>query len=202
MGVSEQDSSNLRESLSSLVSLYDRSTEMENFSEAWINAIERAKAALVEAQSSPRAGSEVELFDRVQVLRKELEPYLSRAFTTPTELLAIDCILQSALAAATAERTPPHNLTEHQKAVEEAAGMPLDWGMANGYEVGRADRQPPAAASNTFTVDASGNSPYIAPSAAAKLDAPPAKKSVRYCGHEVEVGKACPECAPQSKETK
>jgi RecJ-like exonuclease len=29
------------------------------------------------------------------------------------------------------------NLTEHQKAVEEAAGMPLDWNMAAGYEAGK-----------------------------------------------------------------
>lgn len=29
------------------------------------------------------------------------------------------------------------NLTEHQKAVEEAVGMPLDWGMAAAYEVGK-----------------------------------------------------------------
>jgi len=29
------------------------------------------------------------------------------------------------------------NLTDHQKAVEEAAGMPLDWGLASTYEAGR-----------------------------------------------------------------
>jgi hypothetical protein len=29
------------------------------------------------------------------------------------------------------------NLTEHQKAVEEAAGMPLDWGMVATYEAGK-----------------------------------------------------------------
>jgi hypothetical protein len=34
-----------------------------------------------------------------------------------------------------AER-PARNLTEHQKAVEEAAGMPIDWSMASGYEAG------------------------------------------------------------------
>jgi hypothetical protein len=30
------------------------------------------------------------------------------------------------------------NLTEHQKAVEEAAGMSLDWNMANAYTAGTA----------------------------------------------------------------
>jgi hypothetical protein len=32
----------------------------------------------------------------------------------------------------------PRHLTEHQRAVEEAAGMNLDWGMAAAYEVGAA----------------------------------------------------------------
>jgi hypothetical protein len=31
---------------------------------------------------------------------------------------------------------PPRILTEHQLAVEEAAGMNLDWGMAAAYEAG------------------------------------------------------------------
>jgi len=32
---------------------------------------------------------------------------------------------------------PERILTEHQKAVEEAAGMNIDWGMANAFEAGK-----------------------------------------------------------------
>jgi len=39
----------------------------------------------------------------------------------------------AALAEKPAER--PRNLTDHQQAVEEAAGMPIDWGMANASQV-------------------------------------------------------------------
>jgi hypothetical protein len=34
------------------------------------------------------------------------------------------------------------NLTEHQKEVEKAAGISLDWGLANGYQVGAAQSSP------------------------------------------------------------
>jgi|GEM_PF-5137415 len=41
--------------------------------------------------------------------------------------------IEAALAEKPAER--PRNLTDHQQAVEEAAGMPIDWGMANASQV-------------------------------------------------------------------
>ena len=102
----EQASNNLREALNSLVSLYDRSTAMENFSEAWINAIERAKDVLAEAQSSPRAGSEALTVEEVHFLLELVYEEDGIQFAGPKWTAALtkrlNTLLEQKLAAATA----------------------------------------------------------------------------------------------------
>lgn len=51
----------------------------------------------------------------------------------PALTAKLNAMLEAALSAAPAPTE--RNLTDHQKAVEEAAGMSLDWGMANAAEV-------------------------------------------------------------------
>ena len=63
----------------------------------------------------------------IYLAMRHLEEFLNRQNNRHADAL------EAALSAAPAPTE--RNLTDHQRAVEEAAGMPLDWGMANAAQV-------------------------------------------------------------------
>ena len=78
--------------------------------------------------------------DVEKVANEMVQPHASGQISVPPEI--IDYWLEHLETIVTVDaksllKGGTRNLTAHQKAVEEAAGMPLDWNMAAAFEVGK-----------------------------------------------------------------